>query len=229
MKIRPSRPVLFTLVALLAVSGAAYAHHRDSHPFFDEADANKDQKVTREEAKKFSDARFAEADTDKDGFLTSDEMKNAFAHHGKFKEHAEEKFVSKDTNKDGKLTRDEVPRMPEKWFKSIDKNGDGGLTREEFAASWSERHANHEGKHHGGPMAHADADNDGKISKVEATAMGEKMFARMDSNSDGVITKDEVKGHHHGRHHGCHDDEGEQHAMNGREGGPRGLEKSRHH
>jgi Ca2+-binding EF-hand superfamily protein len=146
MKIRATRPVLFTLAAVLAVSGAAWAHGHPAHRFFAEADENKDEKITQAEAQKFGEAHFQEADENKDGFITTDEMRGAFGRHGKFREHAEEKFAEKDTNKDGKLSKDEVPKMPEEWFKKIDKNQDGGLTREEFEASWKERHAAHEAR-----------------------------------------------------------------------------------
>lgn len=47
-----------------------------------------------------------------------------------------------------------------------------------------------------GPMAEADTDKDGKISKAEFTAKGDKMFAEMDKNGDGFITPDEMKAHH---------------------------------
>lgn len=47
----------------------------------------------------------------------------------------------------------------------------------------------------GGParmMRVADKDENGQISKAEATAMGERMFERMDRNKDGVISVDDL-------------------------------------
>jgi hypothetical protein len=48
-----------------------------------------------------------------------------------------------------------------------------------------------------------DADKDGAVTKAEATAGVAKMAARIDANSDGTLTKDELgrgcRGH--GRHH----------------------------
>jgi len=41
-----------------------------------------------------------------------------------------------------------------------------------------------------GPMM-ADANKDGKLSKAEATAAAEQMFAKMDVNGDGKFTKEE--------------------------------------
>jgi EF hand len=47
----------------------------------------------------------------------------------------------------------------------------------------------------GGParmMRVADTDENGQISKAEATAIGDKMFTRMDRNKDGVISADDM-------------------------------------
>ncbi len=47
----------------------------------------------------------------------------------------------------------------------------------------------------GGParmMRVADKDENGQISKAEATAMGDRMFERMDRNKDGVISVDDL-------------------------------------
>lgn len=56
----------------------------------------------------------------------------------------------------------------------------------------------------GGPDGHpgmdrmqsADTDGDGALSKAEFMAVQEKRFAEMDANSDGKVTKDEMKAHH---------------------------------
>jgi len=40
-------------------------------------------------------------------------------------------------------------------------------------------------------MKAADTDGDGNISKAEFAAIGEKHFARMDKNGDGVLSPDE--------------------------------------
>jgi hypothetical protein len=47
-----------------------------------------------------------------------------------------------------------------------------------------------------GRMAETDTDKDGKVSKAEFMANGEKKFAEMDKNGDGNITPDEMKAHH---------------------------------
>ena len=47
------------------------------------------------------------------------------------------------------------------------------------------------GGRHGGMMAKADANKDGKISKAELTAALDARFAKMDANRDGKLTKED--------------------------------------
>ncbi|MDX3909308.1 MAG: EF-hand domain-containing protein [Sphingobium sp.] len=49
-----------------------------------------------------------------------------------------------------------------------------------------------------GPM-HADVNKDGKLTKAEATAAAEQMFAKMDANGDGKVTKEEREALHQKR------------------------------
>lgn len=51
------------------------------------------------------------------------------------------------------------------------------------------------GKHHGKHMEQFDTDKDGKISKAEHMAMANDRFAKMDTNGDGFVTKEEGKAH----------------------------------
>lgn len=59
------------------------------------------------------------------------------------------------------------------------------------------------GGHHGGPrgdfLKEVDANGDGKISREEFHAKGEKMFKEADTNGDGFITKEEMKAAHEAR------------------------------
>jgi len=43
-----------------------------------------------------------------------------------------------------------------------------------------------------------DADHDGKLSLTEFAATDQKMFARMDKNKDGTVTRDELTARHFG-------------------------------
>lgn len=187
------------IAAALTTSTVAFAH--GPRGFWKEADANQDDKITQDEARAFADARFTEVDTNKDGIITRAEADALRAKHAaKFKAKGEEHFAAKDTNKDGKLSQSEVPRMPAEIFKKLDANGDGGITKEEFAAAKPPHghkggpKGEHAGKgKHGDLFAMMDQDGDGKVTRAEAQAASEKHFARADKNSDGVLTKDELR------------------------------------
>ena len=115
---------------------------------FDRIDANKDGRVTWEEAWAYVQARFAAADTDKDGRLTQAEMAAARpmgGHHGRPGGRAEGgpppgmrermlgmMFRGLDANRDGFVTLDEARPMAEARFRAMDANGDGAVTRDEL-------------------------------------------------------------------------------------------------
>lgn len=67
--------------------------------------------------------RFAEADADKDGFLTKDEMQKAQ------EKKLDEMFTRTDTDKDGKLSKDEMEKgraeMRKKWKERKESMKDG--------------------------------------------------------------------------------------------------------
>jgi hypothetical protein len=103
-----------------------------------------------------------------------------------------ERLKAADTNADGLLSRSEaaaLPRLAER-FDAIDANKDGLVSFEELRAS--------RGKHgrHGGHFKRVDTDNDGKVSKAEALAAAEAMFARADANADGFVTREEMRAAH---------------------------------
>ena len=89
-----------------------------------------------------------------------------------------------DTNGDGKISRAEFAAMSEQRFTRMDKNGDGAVTADELGDM--------AGRGPGGGVMAADTDHDGKVSQAEFTAMATTRFARMDANSDGDITADEM-------------------------------------
>lgn len=98
-----------------------------------EADKDGDGKVSFEELKAvrphMTEERFKLMDTDKDGFITKEDVRD-------WAEHAQEKFKDADTNNDGKLSREEVkqlfPNMNDEVFSRKDDDKDGFLTLEEL-------------------------------------------------------------------------------------------------
>lgn len=56
-------------------------------------------------------------------------------------------------------------------------------------------HDHNHGKKHAKMFEKVDSNQDGMISKAESIAHAEKRFADMDANGDGNITKEEAKTH----------------------------------
>ena len=84
--------------------------------------------------------------------------------------HLASRFDTLDANKDGKLERAEMPRPPHRG-RDGGRRGPGG----------------HGGEGHG--LAGADKDNDGRVSRAEATAAAAERFERMDVNKDGFVDR----------------------------------------
>lgn len=129
-----------TSAALASVAAAEGPHHKRGH-FFEKIDANKDGKVTLDEAKAAEKARFASIDTNKDGRLTTAELE---AHHAskraehakakpeRMKKHGAKFFAKLDANGDGVIDAAESAAKVEKMFARMDENGDGVVTKDEL-------------------------------------------------------------------------------------------------
>jgi Ca2+-binding EF-hand superfamily protein len=92
-----------------------------------------------------------------------------------------------DADSDGVLTRAEFNAGREAQFARLDGDNNGQLTREEMRAERGERRRGR-GGHRGAGLTRADTDNDGNITREEFLARPTAMFARLDANSDGVIS-----------------------------------------
>jgi Ca2+-binding EF-hand superfamily protein len=121
---------------------------------FSQVDANKDGRVTWDEAWAFIQERFNAADPDHDGSLTQQEMAAARLGPGRRAEGPpgpqRERFVGMmfravDANRDGVVTLDEIRPMAEARFRAFDANNDGAVTRDEIPAPSRHR------QHHRGP------------------------------------------------------------------------------
>jgi Ca2+-binding EF-hand superfamily protein len=98
-------------------------------------------------------------------------------------------FAQLDGNKDGQLAADEIPAEKKGLFDRLvriaDKNGDGKLSSEEFAAGLAPQSPRPDR-----PDTAGDAPK--RPEGRDAARFAERMFKRMDTNSDGSLTLSEV-------------------------------------
>jgi hypothetical protein len=136
----------FALAVAALLTGAAMAGEpptSDSPRGLMKADTNGDGKVSQEEAAALHDKAqgqwFARMDTDKDGFLSQEEIRQARAsrQHGRgdMKERMDQRFKEADANSDGQISLDEaqakMPRLAER-FNALDADKNGLLSRDEI-------------------------------------------------------------------------------------------------
>jgi Ca2+-binding EF-hand superfamily protein len=171
------------------------------------------QPLTRASVQANVQARFAQVDSNRDGYVTRDE---AQARAGEARERMQarrgerrERFAERRAERRSGL------------FDRIDTNNDGSISRSEFdahAGARAERRAarggdgelrGRRGMRHGRMMRgqrmggglgggfglamfdRLDGDRDGRVSLAEATARALSMFDRADANRDGTVTVEE--------------------------------------
>lgn len=169
------------------------------------ADLNQDGEVTKAEFTQAAQSKFFATDTNNDGFLSQDERK---AHREAMRENRKDKrFEKLDANGDGLLSRDEMDAvgakrearkdaMRAKVLEKFDTNLDGKLSETERTVMKAERKEKRADKKdrrkdRRADRPKADANGDGFVSMDEHIAVTEQLFARMDANGDGVLTKGE--------------------------------------
>jgi len=112
------------------------------------ADTDGDGRVSRAEAEAASSKKssewFEKLDTNKDGYVTQDEISQAKAtRRADMKARFDDRFQEADANKDGQLSLDEVqakmPRLADR-FTTLDQDKNGMLTKDELASGMSGRH-----------------------------------------------------------------------------------------
>lgn len=102
---------------------------------FEQIDADKDGKITKDEMDAFRAARFAAVDTDSDGKLSQEEL--GAARDARRLERQQQMVERLDQNDDGLLSAEELAaagpkRGPEAMFDRLDADNDGALTLEEM-------------------------------------------------------------------------------------------------
>ncbi len=188
-------------------------------------DTNKDNVITLDEVQAMRDGVFTKADVNGDGFLSPEEFAATAEEQRKI--HLKEMFNNLDANKDGNISLDELLQQPfgnperkKAHFWKMDTNQDGVVSFEEFQQGKFGKEGHFMGHLHGmkekcnDPQSclqarfnMLDADKDGRLSRTEFVH-NLPLFTKFDSNSDGVITREEIaqqlqnKMQHRGREHG---------------------------
>ncbi|WP_431470489.1 EF-hand domain-containing protein [Sphingosinithalassobacter sp. LHW66-3] len=174
------------------------------------ADADRNGVVTRAELLAQVEQRFAQRDANSDGQLTEGE-----SFHNRRGGRLRERILSRiDADGNGAITLAEQKAQAERRFARLDANGDGAIDPAEREAARERMRQMRERR--GDPIARADTDRNGILTRAEMLAQVEQRFAQRDANSDGQLTGDERlhnrRGAHDGRRMGEHERGGERSA-----------------
>jgi Ca2+-binding EF-hand superfamily protein len=208
MKNMATMAAIFALVLTLGAVGWAQGEKKAEGKgkkgpgLMQQADANKDGKVTFEELKavrpKLTPEKFKQMDTNGDGAI--DKTDHAQGKPGQQGGAVGALLKEADADKDGKVTYEEAkavrPKMTEVRYKDLDKDKDGALTKADLPKEAGEAAAK-PGEKPGSKMKAADVNNDGKVTFDELKAvrpdLTQEKFKNLDKDGDGVVTKADRK------------------------------------
>lgn len=177
---------------------------------FERFDANKDGKLTEDELPERAAQMIMKADANGDKAVTLDEIKAAQAKRGEGRpgvgRPAPEEIIKRfDKNGDGKLSKDEIPEGMAARLGQADGDGDGTVTKEELEAAFKKMQGRRGGQ--GTPPGRGqfdpaqlfqrlDRNSDGKVTKDELPEQMAERMMRADADGNGEITKEEfLKAH----------------------------------
>jgi len=122
----------FLIAGVLIASGAALAEHPGrGGGLFENADANSDGSIARDEFLAARAAAFAKFDQNSDGVLDQADKRDP-AREGRRHDALRGRL---DANADGKVSKDEFVNGATPMFDGADKDGNGALDQQELAAA----------------------------------------------------------------------------------------------
>ncbi len=180
-----------------------------------QADADDDGRVSLEELSKTmrvgADGFFSRVDKNGDGFITNDEVEQLASQRLQAAPERQSRLLELsnklkevDKNGDGKITAEEISAasasLPPELMKQLDLDEDGEITKEEIGKVIA-RGRDGGGRRGRGAFverwSRADTNGDGAITRDEAggSAMRipDALFDRMDGDSDGKVSRDELE------------------------------------
>jgi Ca2+-binding EF-hand superfamily protein len=166
-------------------------------------DKNGDSKLTKDELTGPWAQRLLQADGNRDGVLSKEELAAAAAKLQGLAGDAAPRSAAVvlqtlDKNRDGKLTKDELPERVAEHFSAADKNGDGSLSTaelEEVLKQTTPRQGQSgaAGRQDAQQMfQRADKNGDGKLSKDELPPQMADRLMRADTDGDGQLSREEL-------------------------------------
>lgn len=103
-------------------------------------------------------------------------------------------FDGMDADRDGRVSAAEHAAATKKMFEMMDANRDGKITAAEMDAAQEKvtgKKAAGDGMSAADKIKVIDTDRDGSLSAGEHAAGSKSMFARMDANKDGYLSREE--------------------------------------
>lgn len=172
-------PALGAVSLALALGTVAYAAPGDTRRG---PDADGNGVITRAETQAAAVARFAKADVNGDGVLNQADQAARMG----------QMFDRMDTDKNGSLSRAEFAAAHSGMGSGMNHGKRGGMDHGKMGGAGMRGHRMGMGGGGAGMMLKmADTNNDGAVSRDEATTAALKHFDQMDANKDGQVTQAE--------------------------------------
>jgi Ca2+-binding EF-hand superfamily protein len=169
--------------------GQAGGPQFDAARFIKDHDKNGDGKLSKDELPPDLQEHFAQIDTNKDGFVTAQELQTYAERMNKQRPYLiEVAYWVIDVNDPEMESTAELQKTYD-LLRKMDTNKDGKLDEKEVAAYRQERQKERADR----IFKYMDKNGDGKISKDEARGLWADNFKELDTNGDGFLERSEVE------------------------------------